>query len=436
MSDEVLSEEEVAEYESYIREFAVFGAKTFPMTLPEMKHICHTIREAWRELAEWKGRRCGNCRFYKSCWPTMGYCAVVDYLPRATLITGGCPKWEPQPKRGREEMSDQPLTREEREAMRERASKLTPSRRKALRATVERAARSKWDTQFDTDQETADSLAEFRECVRRDVPRLLDALDAAEQVLADAETTRDMQETYIKELNTKLEAAERENKADKCDLAMTLAERNKAEQERDEANARARKAADDLTTYLLQLRTQREQIASLVSERDELRKVVDAECPIGALDLVNSLQAEKRQMMEHLTEVEAEAAAMRRVLESIRAHWKTPPTYLVLGDRLALVDVLKGTAGRDLLAEREELIEALCDVVNQACQVDYDHNDERMIVHHHCLAAYEDAFALLSKLGLLSNYDPTVRGYWLEWPSQTRARAALHPPAKEGTADA
>jgi tRNA C32,U32 (ribose-2'-O)-methylase TrmJ len=61
------------------------------------------------------------------------------------------------------------------------------------------------------------------------------------------------------------------------------------------------------------------------SERDALRRIVDSECPIGALDLVTSLRAEKRQIQEALQAewakveaAEAEVARLREVLKTIQ----------------------------------------------------------------------------------------------------------------------
>jgi hypothetical protein len=48
-----------------------------------------------------------------------------------------------------------------------------------------------------------------------------------------------------------------------------------------------------------------ERLAAAEQECDALRRIVDHECPIGALDLVTSLRIEKQHMMERIAELEA-----------------------------------------------------------------------------------------------------------------------------------
>lgn len=53
------------------------------------------------------------------------------------------------------------------------------------------------------------------------------------------------------------------------------------------------------------------------AERDELRKIVSSECPIGALDLVNSLRVEKWHMQERIAELEAEVERLKQRIEEL-----------------------------------------------------------------------------------------------------------------------
>jgi hypothetical protein len=75
-------------------------------------------------------------------------------------------------------------------------------------------------------------------------------------------------------------------------------------------------APDDLAWYEGQL-TQAE------AERDALRRIVDSECPIGALDLVTSLRVELQHVRERAGAAEREAARLREALEvySNEANW-------------------------------------------------------------------------------------------------------------------
>lgn len=41
------------------------------------------------------------------------------------------------------------------------------------------------------------------------------------------------------------------------------------------------------------------------AERDELRKVVDSECPIAAMDIVSTLRVQKQDFMEYIAKLEA-----------------------------------------------------------------------------------------------------------------------------------
>ena len=43
-----------------------------------------------------------------------------------------------------------------------------------------------------------------------------------------------------------------------------------------------------------------------MTELNELRKIVSSECPVGALDIANSLRVEKWHMQEQIAELEAE----------------------------------------------------------------------------------------------------------------------------------
>src|SRR5690606_5623868 len=55
------------------------------------------------------------------------------------------------------------------------------------------------------------------------------------------------------------------------------------------------------------------------AERDELRKIVSSECPIGALDIVNSLRIEKWHMQERIAELEAEVERLKAELDAAKA---------------------------------------------------------------------------------------------------------------------
>jgi hypothetical protein len=55
------------------------------------------------------------------------------------------------------------------------------------------------------------------------------------------------------------------------------------------------------------------------SERDALRRIVDSECPIGALDLVTSLRVEKRQIQEALQAEWAKVEAAEAELQAWRS---------------------------------------------------------------------------------------------------------------------
>jgi len=61
------------------------------------------------------------------------------------------------------------------------------------------------------------------------------------------------------------------------------------------------------------------------AERDELRKIVSSECPIDALDIVNSLRVEKWHMQERIAELEAEIKRLKAQIEEMKdeiAAWK------------------------------------------------------------------------------------------------------------------
>lgn len=66
--------------------------------------------------------------------------------------------------------------------------------------------------------------------------------------------------------------------------------------------------------------------------------------------------------------------------------------------------------------ERDELLEALLDCVNQACQVGYDRATEACYVEHRFLSTYEDALDLLEKLGHARDMGKTR--YLLIWPEK------------------
>ncbi|TET63375.1 hypothetical protein E3J48_02610 [Candidatus Aerophobetes bacterium] len=51
------------------------------------------------------------------------------------------------------------------------------------------------------------------------------------------------------------------------------------------------------------------------------------------------------------------------------------------------------------MSDKKELLQTLLDVINQACQTRYE--NEVCYVHHSFLGAYEGAFAVLEKAGLL-----------------------------------
>lgn len=64
---------------------------------------------------------------------------------------------------------------------------------------------------------------------------------------------------------------------------------------------------------------------ALKEELDELRKIVSSECPVGALDIVNSLRVEKAHMQERIAELEAEVERLKAQIEETKdevAAWK------------------------------------------------------------------------------------------------------------------
>ena len=61
------------------------------------------------------------------------------------------------------------------------------------------------------------------------------------------------------------------------------------------------------------------------AERDELRKIVSSECPIDALDIVESLRVEKWHTQERIAELEAEIERLKAQIEEMKdevAVWK------------------------------------------------------------------------------------------------------------------
>lgn len=79
-----------------------------------------------------------------------------------------------------------------------------------------------------------------------------------------------------------------------------------------------------------------------------------------------------------------------------------------------MVNKLKLAMFRELEAERDELLNALLDVVNQACQVEYI--DGKCLVHHDYLSAYEDAIVLLERLGHAKRVPGQFKRWELVWP--------------------
>lgn len=75
---------------------------------------------------------------------------------------------------------------------------------------------------------------------------------------------------------------------------------------------------------------------------------------------------------------------------------------------------LKLAMFRELEAERDELLYALLDVVNQACQEAFE--DGKCFVHHNYLSAYEDAIALLEQLGYAKRVPGQFKRWELVWP--------------------
>ena len=64
---------------------------------------------------------------------------------------------------------------------------------------------------------------------------------------------------------------------------------------------------------------------ALKEELDELRKIVSSECPVGALDIVNSLRVEKAHMQERIKELEAENDLLKKRIADMEdevAAWK------------------------------------------------------------------------------------------------------------------
>jgi len=76
-----------------------------------------------------------------------------------------------------------------------------------------------------------------------------------------------------------------------------------------------------------------------------------------------------------------------------------------------------------VLRERIRLLEQaqtlLCDVVNQACQEDYD--DKGPIISDLALSAYEDAIAWLEKMGLAIRIPGKLLRWRLTWPDSPAA---------------
>ena len=75
------------------------------------------------------------------------------------------------------------------------------------------------------------------------------------------------------------------------------------------------------------------------------------------------------------------------------------------------------------LEERIRLLEQaqvlLCDVVNQACQEDYD--DKGPIISDGALSAYEDSIAWLEKMGLAIRMPGKLLRWRLTWPESPAA---------------
>jgi hypothetical protein len=111
-------------------------------------------------------------------------------------------------------------------------------------------------------------------------------------------------------------------------------------------------APDDLAWYEGQL-TQAE------AERDALRRIVDSECPIGALDLVTSLRVELQHVRERAGAAESRAERMRSALTDVRdalsdAEWSIKNNPMGSGKSLALERIAEGLRDADAALAAKE----------------------------------------------------------------------------------
>lgn len=60
---------------------------------------------------------------------------------------------------------------------------------------------------------------------------------------------------------------------------------------------------------------------------------------------------------------------------------------------------------------RFEILSCLVDVVNQSCQVKVE--GQKCFVDHMCISAYEDAFDMLERFGILKT--SIGRQCWIDW---------------------
>lgn len=67
---------------------------------------------------------------------------------------------------------------------------------------------------------------------------------------------------------------------------------------------------------------------------------------------------------------------------------------------------------------RYEILECLVCVINQSCQIKIE--NDKFYIDHQCISAYEDAFCLLEKFGILKK--SLGRKYWIDWEALERQK--------------
>ena len=101
---------------------------------------------------------------------------------------------------------------------------------------------------------------------------------------------------------------------------------------------------------------------------------------------------------------EEDVMALREELAFVKEHWVNPKDVGPLYERIRLL---------------EQAQTLLCDVVNQACQEDYD--DKGPIIGDWALSAYEDAIDWLEKMGLAIRIPGKLLRWRLTWPESPAA---------------